>query len=355
MSHDHHHHHQDVNTYYLEQLCTIAVCGALAAVTCTAWYTGNLKYFIHPRYHLLVLSGGLLLLALVIVRAVAVWFSVAEPSAVPVHDHDHDHGHGHDHHHGHHHHHHHEHAAHGHGHDHPHDHDLATEPAALIAENADNATLLPVPGARPAEPAHAHEHGDHDHHHHHHHGHSHDHDHEHGWAPWRYVVLLLPVALYFLLSPEGMSTQGALDADEVGGQKEVTAQDVDYSVTFLMLERAALTPEGRKAYEGKTVSLIGRFVGDNDRRFTLSKWTMICCLADARPLNAVILVDKDSRGRLDINHLRNQWVRVAGQVQFLPRKDTGAYVTAVVLYPTPEKPLTELVQVVPAPANPFVD
>src|SRR5262249_42131137 len=46
-----------------------------------------------------------------------------------------------------------------------------------------------------APPAHGHSHS---------HGHSHAHgDHEHAGAPWRYVVLLLPVVLYVLMSQLG--------------------------------------------------------------------------------------------------------------------------------------------------------
>src|SRR5438309_1437292 len=148
MAHDHHHHPVDRNTYYLEQLFTIAVCGALAAVTCL-WYAKGM-FFIAARYHLLVLAGGVGLLALVVIRAVGVWRSVDDPSMLPVHEHDHAHEHGHDHNH-----------AHEHAHDHAHEH----EHAACCG---------------------------HDHDHGHAHDHHHDHDHEHGWAPWRYVVLLLP-------------------------------------------------------------------------------------------------------------------------------------------------------------------
>src|SRR6202023_2261276 len=69
--------------------------------------------------------------------------------------------------------------------------------------------------------AHDHEHvHDHGHEHHHHEGpcpepahehahqddhpgqaHSHDHDHDHDWAPWRYVVLLVPIMLFLIGLP----------------------------------------------------------------------------------------------------------------------------------------------------------
>src|SRR5438105_15216896 len=90
MTHDHSHDHDhghDTQTYYLEQLFTIGVCGALAAVTCLWWLSGGM-FFIAEKYRLLILFGGLLLLALAAIRAVALWTSVAEPRAEPVHGHD---------------------------------------------------------------------------------------------------------------------------------------------------------------------------------------------------------------------------------------------------------------------------
>ena len=55
----------------------------------------------------------------------------------------------------------------------------------------------------------------HDHAHSHSHAHSHAHmedegeeQHDHGWAPWRYMVLAIPIFLYFLGLPrEGFSTK----------------------------------------------------------------------------------------------------------------------------------------------------
>ena len=48
MAHDHHHH--DQNTYYLEQLFTIAVCGALGGVAVLLWYTGKIALMLHPKF-----------------------------------------------------------------------------------------------------------------------------------------------------------------------------------------------------------------------------------------------------------------------------------------------------------------
>src|SRR5262249_51701837 len=165
----HVHQHEDRNAYYLDQLFMIGICGALAGVTVMLWYSGLLGKMLHPKFHVWVALGGFSLLALVALRAVAVWRSVDELAPDHTHEHEHEHGPGcrHDH---------------GHGHGHA----EAVTPAAGVAGLA---LAPPAPGA-------THDHG---HGHGHSHSHAHAHGHDHGWAPWRYVVLLLPVALYFLV------------------------------------------------------------------------------------------------------------------------------------------------------------
>jgi uncharacterized membrane protein YraQ (UPF0718 family) len=190
-----HSHAEDRNTYYLDQLFMIGISGALAGVTITLYYSGLLGRMLHPKFHIWVLAGGLSLLALVVLRAVAVWRSVDQEMGhghshdhghPHSHDHDHDHGDGgccgHDHDHGH---------DHGHDHDHDHDHDhhthhhhegggTAVRPAAAEVQPGPTSLALAVePASAPAAHVHA--------------------GHEHGWAPWRYVVLMLPVVLYFLI------------------------------------------------------------------------------------------------------------------------------------------------------------
>src|SRR5690242_16283921 len=95
-----HHHHDDQSTYYLEQLCTIALGGALGGVCLMLWLhtyvwpppagqVSMLQLILAPRFHLAVLLGGVGLLVLVVVRAVAVWAASARPALAHAHDHDH--------------------------------------------------------------------------------------------------------------------------------------------------------------------------------------------------------------------------------------------------------------------------
>src|SRR5262249_29174330 len=156
----------------------------------------------------------------------------------------------------------------------------------------------------------------------HRHEHGHDHGHEHAWAPWRFVVLLLPVVLYFLIPTEALNAaygdKGA-GAQVDGPDQKVASKGADFNVDFTQLETAALQKQLRDYWEGKIVRLTGKYVGDDNRQFTLVRYKINCCAADAVPLNAVIMIDPKSNAKLPLSKLRNQWVQVTGQVQFLKR------------------------------------
>jgi hypothetical protein len=182
----HHDHSHDTDTYYLDQLCMIGITGAFAGI-CLALYflnTDMLKIMLKPEFFPLVLATGITLLVVVLLRAAVLWREVGKTQAAHAHHHHHDHEHAHDHHHsgcGHDHHH--EHGAacdhdHEHNHDHGHNHEHVQSGAAV--------GMLEM--APPMEP------------HTHDKGHDHD-DHDHGWAPWRYVVLLVPMMLFLLGLP----------------------------------------------------------------------------------------------------------------------------------------------------------
>jgi len=311
MAHDHS--HDDPQAYYVEQLCTIGICGALGGIAVTLYLRG-LLWFVVPKIQYWVVAGGIALLVLVAIRAVMVWLQAGRTPAPADDVHDHDHTHDHDHCHD---------PAHGDscGHDHEH-----------------------APG---------HGHGD-DHAHSHGAGDADEHGHEHGWAPWRYVFLLFPVLLFFLGMPRAEWAQARVaDADV---QAEVKAKDMasrgEITVTFKQLEYAPYTSDGRQFYEGKIVHLKGEYVPRDDTTFSLMRYKMSCCAADAVPLKAIIVVDPKSGKKLP-GALARKWVEVTGQMQFVPESPErpDSWLTLIVLRPSDEHPLDEFIKVVPPDPN----
>jgi hypothetical protein len=173
---------EDRASYYYEQLFTILTCGALAAVTLMLYQSGTLMKMLDAKFHIYVILCGVFLMALVILRAIAVWQSVDElPQGATGHE-----GHSH--------------GAHPHG-EHKHDencgHDHGQDKGHSHSEHKHDENC-----------DHGHDHGhekkpdhaaSHSHSHSHSHGHGHGHDHDHGGAFWRYLILLFPVILYFLV------------------------------------------------------------------------------------------------------------------------------------------------------------
>jgi hypothetical protein len=294
MGHEHHHHPGD--SYYLDQLCTIAVSGALGAIAFLIWKVNLLDKFniLTPQFNMWVLFGGVALLGLTVIRGVALWAEAGKRKANKDHDHGHEHGHEHEHDH--------EHGQnHECGHDHSCDHD------------------------------HDHEHG-HDHHHHKHaHQQAHDHGHEHGFAPWRYAVLLLPLMLSGLLlyyhynklelsySEERLAKHVINNGREIeGGNVQVADKGEAISLGFEELTKASADPGLRSFYEGRTAEQSGLFAPINDNQFTLFRLKMTCCSSDAIPLS-VRIIAPDHLSTLPVK--AGQGVVSKGQIQF--RKVVG--------------------------------
>jgi hypothetical protein len=296
----HFHSQEEARVFYLDQLCTIGLVGALGGVGFMMWWQGLLG-ILADQFRPLVLVAGIALMLLVIVRAATLWQSVGrttiethQPHGHEHHDHDgccHDHGpdghHHHDHDHDHDEHHHHGHD-HGSGCDHAHEHP---------AEHA-------TPAAAPA--------------------HDHDHGHDHGWSPWRYAVLLLPIFLYLMGLPNQGFSQKHVAAAIAGIQPEnididplaVRGDDV-LKLDFTELKQAAFLPTQRQFYEGKVGTLQGEFYpGANDNTCRLVRLKMICCLGDATFPNVMIISPEKLTG-----FETKQWVEVTGQIQFRKRKD----------------------------------
>lgn len=206
-SHSHSHSHGDEATaYFMDQLFAIGACGAIACVTIVLWQSNLLGRMLHPKFHIYVLLGGLLLLTIVTIRAIALWLEAGRgtvPAAGASPDHGHAHSHG-------------EEAC---QHDHSH-------------------------GVTAAPPSHSHSHGEeacqHDH------GHApaavpdvkaptHGDDHDHSYAPWRYIVLLLPVVLYFLALSNPM-----FDKEPAELNRPFAADPLPYITTFITIFRSIL-------------------------------------------------------------------------------------------------------------------
>jgi hypothetical protein len=319
MSHDHAH---DTDTYYLDQLCMIGITGAFAGICLTLYFfnTEMLGVLLQEQFHIYILLVGIALTFMVLVRAVVLW-QVAGQKA-PSHNHEHEHENcGHDHDHGHHHHDH-DHNCHHHNHDHA---ESASQPVAVAT------MALPMVD------------------------HSHD-DHDHSWAPWRYVILLVPLMLYLLGLPTRalpLTTDNAIDVSQetaqlsrlVGGGTTPLAQAAfagamtlqgddaaDLSpavpIEFKQLEQLAFDPNLRRAYDQKKVQVVGQYVPypNSDRAFSLSRLRIQCCAADAVQINVPILCRESVKG-----FSKEDWVRVTGRIEFREQQGRpGIYRTVLV-------------------------
>ena len=80
-------------------------------------------------------------------------------------------------------------------------------------------------------------------------------------------------------------------------------------ISFLRLESAASNAQLQQYYEGKLVRMSGRFSG-NEKVFTLLRYKMNCCAADAIPFTVTVRAP-----RLDKRFKLNQWVAVSGRLR----------------------------------------
>ena len=312
-----HHHHDNATEYYIEQLIGIGISLSIAYVCIMLWwpfpiyggdgqiisYGRKLSIILHPKFHFWVLTGSIILLGFVSIRIIALWLESGKLKSDNKHIHGPDCDHGHEH-------------EHVHGPDCNHEHKVESS------------------------------------------GHENcGHDHSHGSAPVRFIVLLLPIVLFFLNVPnEVFSNVKGVDLSQFGEVGSVAEKGIDFNVGFLQLEMASMTQESRNHYEGKTVRLIGKYVGEEEKRFSLIRFKINCCAADAVPLNAVMMVDPNSPEKLAWKKYANKWVQVTGRVHFLKRKDNEQYMTALVLYPDTEHKLNDdLVKVVPQDSNPYAN
>jgi hypothetical protein len=299
----------DKNVYYLDQLCTIGFCGALGVVQILLWNYGVLNIILDPKFHMPVLLSGIVLTALAVVRAIALWVAVGQARAAEHHDCDHDHEHHHDH-------------DHLHDHDHDHVHEHSHEQGIMAADHVHTHDHDHAHGIVAAEHVPTHACG-------HDHGHEPSHDdcgHEHGWAPWRYVVLLLPLLLFLLGMPWPAP---AVEEDPL-------PPGVLF-VGFQQLQQAAYTPETRQVWEGQLVRVKGQFAPSRDsKKFRLYRMKMTCCAADAYPLN----VEIESPASLDVAGFQARWVNVTGVIHFRKASGRDEYLTIMEMRSVDEVKLT---------------
>lgn len=305
MAHAHAHAHGETdNTYFLDQVLTILACGAVGLVAILMYQSGMLGRILAPMFFKPVLVAGVAILLLAGVRAVAVWQMAgarkAEEMDRPDNADEHDHSHGHA-------------VAHSHSHSHGGecDHDRAQPESGECGHDH----------GRAHGPAHAHSRADEE-----------GEGHEHSWAPWRYMVLAIPVFLYFLGLPRAefsadrlkkQISQGSLVNPDrqalsllAGGPVMTKAlrkgEPRTLHLGFKELSEAAALPVRHSAYEGDFGVIRGEFapIPGNDHEFTLVRWNMTCCRADAIPLETRIIAPEPVRidGR--------PWVKVSGIISF---------------------------------------
>jgi len=89
-------------------------------------------------------------------------------------------------------------------------------------------------------------------------------------------------------------------------------------VDFKTLHSIALNPDQQSKWAGKTVEVVGQFAphpnADVKRIFTLARYRIQCCGADAIQLDIPIISREDITG-----FKRNSWVQVTGRIEFRER------------------------------------
>ena len=332
-SHAHDDHHHEGESYFIDQLCMVGLSGAFGVICLCLffWQSKMLTLMLGEQFHLYVVVSGFVLTALALARGVILWNQSRDPAFLHQHDHDQDHGHHH-------------------GHEH-----------AIQEKSPHLHSIAPLPmHEHGASCGHEHKPGeacDHGHEHHaqvagHHHDHDHDEaDHDHGWAPWRYVVILVPIILFLLGLPDrppsimasgdrsliSMSPETetyvqsiAIGPDpftqlvHIGVAYNQPASGVGEKVTFRVLDQMAASEDSRKDWKDKVVEVRGQYspLAGTDQVFMLVRLKIQCCANDAVQLN-VPMISRESIKGIALS----DWVKVTGRVDF--RERGGSYMTVL--------------------------
>jgi hypothetical protein len=310
MAHDHLHEGESVRDYFTEQLLTILVCG-LIGVAAIEMYRRDMLGFLAEQFRAPVLYGGIGVLVLVGLRAIAVWRQAGE-----------------------------------------------------IQARMQGCTVDHTHGPE-CNHVHIHEEDDNDH----------SHSHDMSWVFARMVILVFPVMLFFLglpgaaLSPAAQlrmindSAMGAESLKKLAEGAEVIEEQKNADGTtvrilktktglkirerssaaggepmyelvagegtpmrFNELNDAAFDAGKRQYYEGQTAILEGRLKRLGDKEFSLFRMKMTCCAADTVPLKVRIIVPQALSKFADFD-----WVRVKGQIQFLKAQGQDRYIPVIMV------------------------
>jgi hypothetical protein len=268
MAHEHEH-HTGGNEYYLQQLITVGVAGAFGVCGVLMYTLHDIKdgesvrkltHILAEPFHIWVLVGSILLLAVTAFRGAALWMQAGAKD-----DHLHEDHTGHDH----------------------------------------------APGEACNHPGH--DHSDHDHS-----------DHDHGNIYWRVIVLAFPIALLVMGLPNrGYSddrTRALLgNAREIGELNDVSSKGkLGQTLNFDELAQTAYRAETREQYTGFEITIQGKFQAletSSGREFTLFAEKMTCCASDQILLKARGVVAVPSQ--LDPIRIKGfPMVVVTGKLQF---------------------------------------
>jgi len=365
-SHDHthsHDHDHGGDTYFIDQLCMVGLSGAFGMICLCLWFLqySMLQLMLGEQFHYYVLASGVVLVTLAALRGVILWNQSRDPHFKGGCDHDHDHhaqGHSHEHHH------------------HEHDHGIQ---AGAPTHQALQTELKLVQHS--ADCGHSHAPGEscgHDHDHHHAAaGHHHDHDetdHDHGWAPWRYVVILVPIILFllglpnklpsietkgdsiFAISPEAetyvrLTTLGDDTLSQVAligmyanamHYEDKNAQFVE-KVIYKTVEDMASSADKRAHWKDKYIEVRGQYapMQGSNQVFQLVRHKISCCANDAVQLNVPMVCSEPIT-----NIALSDWIKVKGRVDF--RESNGAFRTVVIIGKAKD------IEKCPPDANPYI-
>lgn len=303
----HPHPHGSLKDYFTEQLLTLLVCGLFGFAAVQLYMDNKLNNLLVPRFFPWVLAGGIAILAMVVLRGIAVWKEAGDFQA-------------------------------------------QAQSQSDAGISCTDCTQFHIPGQE-----------DYDH--------DHPHNNDLSWMFARMLILFFPVGLFFLglpnpeaaaqysrnsasdaaLNPELLKemamhatvieqgdhyrilkTESGLKIKEVtqdnGSVKlELMGGDV-IAVRFNELNDATLDPGKRDYLSGKTAILEGRFKRLADKEFSLYRYKMTCCYADAVPLKVRIIVPQALSGFGE-----GRWVRVKGQIQFLKVPGQDSYIPVLMV------------------------